>query len=157
MSWVHNIGQKNTPQWKKKRIKYTHLLVSVMAARFLTSFSCFLELRLSGFRLPSSVVSTGSVLTLWFTTDFAVSAQGFKALYEGRTPAVLCSRSLRADLALATRGGRFQCKREPPFRRRYRGSNVWIFARRVDGWRTWLAIITAVFSTKHVFTVFFCW
>lgn len=102
---------------KKKRIKYTHLLVSVMAARFLTSFSCFLEPRLSGFRLPSSVVSTGSVLTLWFTTDFAVSAQGFKALYEGRTPAMLCSRSLRADLALATRGGRFQCKREPPFRR----------------------------------------
>ncbi|XP_036084876.1 CUB and sushi domain-containing protein 1 isoform X1 [Rousettus aegyptiacus] len=41
-----------------------------------------LKVRLSGFRLPSSVVSTGSVLTLWFTTDFAVSAQGFKALYE---------------------------------------------------------------------------
>ncbi|XP_023376204.1 CUB and sushi domain-containing protein 1-like [Pteropus vampyrus] len=41
-----------------------------------------LKVRLSGFQLPSSVVSTGSVLTLWFTTDFAVSAQGFKALYE---------------------------------------------------------------------------
>ncbi|EPY85755.1 hypothetical protein CB1_000350039 [Camelus ferus] len=38
--------------------------------------------RLSGFQLPSSIVSTGSVLTLWFTTDFAVSAQGFRALYE---------------------------------------------------------------------------
>ncbi|XP_019508240.1 PREDICTED: CUB and sushi domain-containing protein 1 [Hipposideros armiger] len=41
-----------------------------------------LKVRLSGFELPSSIVSTGSVLTLWFTTDFAVSAQGFKALYE---------------------------------------------------------------------------
>ncbi|KAM6149501.1 CUB and sushi domain-containing protein 1 [Erethizon dorsatum] len=41
-----------------------------------------LKVRLSGFQLPSSVVSTGSILALWFTTDFAVSAQGFKALYE---------------------------------------------------------------------------
>lgn len=41
-----------------------------------------LKVRLSGFQIPSSIVSTGSILTLWFTTDFAVSAQGFKALYE---------------------------------------------------------------------------
>ncbi|KAM5264090.1 CUB and sushi domain-containing protein 1 [Ctenodactylus gundi] len=41
-----------------------------------------LKVRLSGFQLPSSIVSSGSVLTLWLTTDFAVSAQGFKALYE---------------------------------------------------------------------------
>ncbi|XP_040823013.1 CUB and sushi domain-containing protein 1 [Ochotona curzoniae] len=41
-----------------------------------------LKVRLSGFQLPSSMVSTGSILTLWFTTDFAVSAQGFRALYE---------------------------------------------------------------------------
>ncbi|XP_054992155.1 CUB and sushi domain-containing protein 1 isoform X1 [Sorex araneus] len=41
-----------------------------------------LKVRLSGFQLPSSIVSSGSILTLWFTTDFAVSAQGFKALYE---------------------------------------------------------------------------
>ncbi|XP_078301352.1 CUB and sushi domain-containing protein 1 isoform X1 [Panthera onca] len=41
-----------------------------------------LKVRLSGFQLPSSIVSTGSILALWFTTDFAVSAQGFKALYE---------------------------------------------------------------------------
>ncbi|KAM3932341.1 CUB and sushi domain-containing protein 1 isoform 2-T2 [Leptodactylus fuscus] len=41
-----------------------------------------LKVRLSGFQLPSSIVSTGSILTLWFTTDFAVSAQGFKAVYE---------------------------------------------------------------------------
>ena len=41
--------------------------------------------RLSGFMLPSPIVSTGSILALWFTTDFAVSAQGFKAIYEGKT------------------------------------------------------------------------
>lgn len=41
--------------------------------------------RLSGFMLPSPVVSSGSILALWFTTDFAVSAQGFKAVYEGKT------------------------------------------------------------------------
>lgn len=35
--------------------------------------------------LPSPVVSSGSILALWFTTDFAVSAQGFKAVYEGKT------------------------------------------------------------------------
>ncbi|KAM7423964.1 hypothetical protein PAMA_000361 [Pampus argenteus] len=42
-----------------------------------------LKMRLSGFMLPSPVVSSGSILALWFTTDFAVSAQGFKAVYEG--------------------------------------------------------------------------
>ncbi|KAM4857659.1 CUB and sushi domain-containing protein 1-like [Urocitellus parryii] len=52
--------------------------------RSLLSFlTTSLQLPLSGFQLPSSIVSSGSVLTLWFTTDFAVSAQGFKALYEG--------------------------------------------------------------------------
>lgn len=40
--------------------------------------------RLSGFMLPSPIVSSGSILALWFTTDFAVSAQGFKAIYEGK-------------------------------------------------------------------------
>ncbi|XP_041921873.1 CUB and sushi domain-containing protein 1-like [Alosa sapidissima] len=41
-----------------------------------------LKMRLSGFMLPSPIVSTGSIMALWFTTDFAVSAQGFKAIYE---------------------------------------------------------------------------
>lgn len=45
---------------------------------------CLFFHRLSGFQLPSSIVSTGSILTLCFTTDFAVSAQGFKAIYEGK-------------------------------------------------------------------------
>lgn len=52
--------------------------------RFFCLFSLSPKSRLSGFQLPSSIVSTGSLLTLWFTTDFAVSAQGFKAMYEGR-------------------------------------------------------------------------
>uniref|UniRef100_A0A672FK23 CUB and Sushi multiple domains 1a n=1 Tax=Salarias fasciatus TaxID=181472 RepID=A0A672FK23_SALFA len=43
-----------------------------------------LKMRLSGFMLPSPIVSSGSILALWFTTDFAVSAQGFKAVYEGK-------------------------------------------------------------------------
>ncbi|XP_072107222.1 CUB and sushi domain-containing protein 1a [Mobula birostris] len=41
-----------------------------------------LKMRVTGFQLPSPIVSSGSILTLWFTTDFAVSAQGFKAVYE---------------------------------------------------------------------------
>lgn len=49
---------------------------------FNIAFLCF---RLSGFMLPSPIVSSGSILALWFTTDFAVSAQGFKAVYEGKT------------------------------------------------------------------------
>lgn len=49
---------------------------------FFCLFVCFL--RLSGFMLPSPIVSSGSILALWFTTDFAVSAQGFKAVYEGK-------------------------------------------------------------------------
>lgn len=108
----------------KRNIEHTHPLASVTTARSLTPFSCFLELRLSGFQLPSSVVSTGSVLTLWFTTDFAVSAQGFKALYEGRTLASLCTHSRPGGLALATLDGGFRCKREPLFHRRFNGSNV---------------------------------
>lgn len=59
--------------------------------RFFCLFSLSPKSRLSGFQLPSSIVSTGSLLTLWFTTDFAVSAQGFKAMYEGRRLLCLAS------------------------------------------------------------------
>ncbi|XP_043915905.1 CUB and sushi domain-containing protein 2-like [Protopterus annectens] len=41
-----------------------------------------LRTRLTGFQLPPPIVSTGRILTLWLTTDYAVSAQGFKAIYE---------------------------------------------------------------------------
>ncbi|XP_056378601.1 CUB and sushi domain-containing protein 3 isoform X6 [Hyla sarda] len=38
--------------------------------------------RLTGFHLPSPVTSTGSVFSLRLTSDFAVSAHGFKIYYE---------------------------------------------------------------------------
>ncbi|KAG5855859.1 hypothetical protein ANANG_G00001140 [Anguilla anguilla] len=37
---------------------------------------------LSGFRLPAPIVSTGTHLTLWFLSDYAVSGQGFRVSYE---------------------------------------------------------------------------
>nr|XP_048312086.1 CUB and sushi domain-containing protein 1-like [Myodes glareolus] len=62
-----------------------------------------LKVRLSGFQLPSSIVSTGSLLTLWFTTDFAVSAQGFKAMYEA-LPEEINARVPRMKLSSQSRG-----------------------------------------------------
>lgn len=44
-----------------------------------------LALRLTGFQLPPPIVSTGSRLTLWLLSDYAVSGQGFKAVYEGNS------------------------------------------------------------------------
>ncbi|XP_069079880.1 CUB and sushi domain-containing protein 2 [Pleurodeles waltl] len=41
-----------------------------------------LKTRLTGFQLPAPIVSTGSLLTLWLVSDYAVSAQGFHASYE---------------------------------------------------------------------------
>lgn len=72
----------NRPRWKEEL-----RLHQISFRNKFILFNCihvFLEFRLSGFQLPSSIVSSGSILTLWFTTDFAVSAQGFKALYEGK-------------------------------------------------------------------------
>ncbi|KAA0710448.1 CUB and sushi domain-containing protein 2 [Triplophysa tibetana] len=37
---------------------------------------------LTGFQLPSPIVSTGPRITLWLLSDYAVSGQGFKAVYE---------------------------------------------------------------------------
>jgi len=45
---------------------------------------CFLFLRLTGFHLPPPVTSTKSVFSLRLTSDFAVSAHGFKVYYEGK-------------------------------------------------------------------------
>lgn len=44
---------------------------------------CPFVCRLTGFQLPSPIVSTGSRLTLWLLSDYAVSGQGFKVNYEG--------------------------------------------------------------------------
>ncbi|XP_042194838.1 CUB and sushi domain-containing protein 1 [Callorhinchus milii] len=41
-----------------------------------------LRTRLTGFQVPPPVVSSGSVVSLWLTSDYAVSAQGFRAVYE---------------------------------------------------------------------------
>ncbi|XP_029427966.1 CUB and sushi domain-containing protein 2 isoform X2 [Rhinatrema bivittatum] len=41
-----------------------------------------LRTRLTGFQLPAPIVSTGTVLSLWLVSDYAVSAQGFRATYE---------------------------------------------------------------------------
>uniref|UniRef100_A0A9J8ATL8 CUB and Sushi multiple domains 2 n=1 Tax=Cyprinus carpio carpio TaxID=630221 RepID=A0A9J8ATL8_CYPCA len=43
-----------------------------------------LRTRLTGFQLPAPIVSTGPRLTLWLLSDYAVSGQGFKAVYEGK-------------------------------------------------------------------------
>ncbi|CAF99444.1 unnamed protein product, partial [Tetraodon nigroviridis] len=44
---------------------------------------CDSHIWLTGFQLPSPIVSTGSRLTLWLLSDYAVSGQGFKVNYEG--------------------------------------------------------------------------
>lgn len=41
--------------------------------------------RLTGFSIPPPVTSTGSVFSLRLTSDFAVSAHGFKLYYEGKS------------------------------------------------------------------------
>uniref|UniRef100_A0A669EYE9 CUB and Sushi multiple domains 2 n=1 Tax=Oreochromis niloticus TaxID=8128 RepID=A0A669EYE9_ORENI len=48
-----------------------------------------LRTRLTGFQLPPPIVSTGSRLTLWLLSDYAVSGQGFKAAYEA-LPSYTC-------------------------------------------------------------------
>ncbi|XP_051775015.1 CUB and sushi domain-containing protein 1 [Erpetoichthys calabaricus] len=41
-----------------------------------------LRTRLTGFQLPTPIVSTGPIITLWLLSDYAVSGQGFRAVYE---------------------------------------------------------------------------
>uniref|UniRef100_A0A8B9LZ55 CUB and Sushi multiple domains 2 n=1 Tax=Astyanax mexicanus TaxID=7994 RepID=A0A8B9LZ55_ASTMX len=48
-----------------------------------------LRTRLTGFQLPPPIVSTGARLTLWLLSDYAVSGQGFKAVYEA-LPSYTC-------------------------------------------------------------------
>uniref|UniRef100_A0A3B4AL78 Uncharacterized protein n=1 Tax=Periophthalmus magnuspinnatus TaxID=409849 RepID=A0A3B4AL78_9GOBI len=54
-----------------------------------TDSLCPFVLRLTGFQLPAPIVSTGSRLTLWLLSDYAVSGQGFKAVYEA-LPSYTC-------------------------------------------------------------------
>uniref|UniRef100_A0A672MSN1 CUB and Sushi multiple domains 2 n=1 Tax=Sinocyclocheilus grahami TaxID=75366 RepID=A0A672MSN1_SINGR len=48
-----------------------------------------LRTRLTGFQLPAPIVSTGPRLTLWLLSDYAVSGQGFKAVFEA-LPSYTC-------------------------------------------------------------------
>lgn len=58
---------------------------------FLGVFMCLFSLRrLTGFQVPPPVTSTGNVFSLRLTSDFAVSAHGFKLIYEGRMCACAC-------------------------------------------------------------------
>lgn len=53
-------------------------------------FSLFALFRLTGFQIPPPVTSTGSVFSLRLTSDFAVSAHGFKIYYEGKDSSPFC-------------------------------------------------------------------
>lgn len=48
-----------------------------------------LSFRLTGFQLPATIVSAATTLSLRLISDYAVSAQGFHASYEGRRPPAL--------------------------------------------------------------------
>uniref|UniRef100_A0A672HNV3 CUB domain-containing protein n=1 Tax=Salarias fasciatus TaxID=181472 RepID=A0A672HNV3_SALFA len=54
--------------------------------------------RLTGFQVPAPVTSTGNVFSLRLTSDFAVSAHGFKLNYEGQETSVLIGLSTIADI-----------------------------------------------------------
>lgn len=47
--------------------------------------------RLTGFQVPAPVTSTSNVFSLRLTSDFAVSAHGFKLNYEGQKVSVFVS------------------------------------------------------------------
>lgn len=53
--------------------------------------------RLTGFTIPPPVTSSGSVFSLRLTSDFAVSAHGFKVVYEGKKNIDLHSFSLSSS------------------------------------------------------------
>lgn len=47
-------------------------------------FCLVLFCRLTGFTIPPPFTSSGSIFSLRLTSDFAVSAHGFKVAYEGK-------------------------------------------------------------------------
>lgn len=74
-----------------KYVWNSKLSPTVLFFRQLTVSYAFLFLRLTGFHLPPPVTSTKSVFSLRLTSDFAVSAHGFKVYYEGKTFLTKCS------------------------------------------------------------------
>lgn len=63
----------------------TLLLANRSKAEMLSVTFLLISSRLTGFQLPAPIVSTGVVLSLWLVSDYAVSAQGFQANYEGKS------------------------------------------------------------------------
>lgn len=75
-----------------------------------------LSFRLTGFQLPATIVSAATTLSLRLISDYAVSAQGFHASYEGRClpagpqdPGVWAQNGRgQGGAAVSCRGGVFQ-------------------------------------------------
>lgn len=63
-----------------------------------------LSSRLTGFQLPATIVSAASILSLSLISDYAVSAQGFRASYEGRCLPLQLQESWVAILATGRSG-----------------------------------------------------
>lgn len=62
-------------------------LLDAQFPRGSSSLNCTsLSFRLTGFQLPATIVSAATTLSLHLISDYAVSAQGFRASYEGRCP-----------------------------------------------------------------------
>ena len=75
-----------------------------------------LSFRLTGFQLPATIVSAATTLSLRLISDYAVSAQGFHASYEGRCLGLACG-SLGCEVRIATgRVARFSAAEKGFFR-----------------------------------------
>lgn len=83
-SWLHTWPWNQLCCWLDLFLFIFSLFIYLFLGLTLLSL-CPFVLRLTGFQLPSPIVSTGSRLTLWLLSDYAVSGQGFKAVYEGKT------------------------------------------------------------------------
>lgn len=64
--------------------KYVIVSIPYMNNTFSTITFVYFTCRLTGFTIPPPVTSSGSIFSLRLTSDFAVSAHGFKAAYEGK-------------------------------------------------------------------------
>lgn len=83
-----SLGKKLAPdaQLSRRFVPHhrPHCWLDLVFCAWLLLSLCPFVLRLTGFQLPSPIVSTGSRLTLWLLSDYAVSGQGFKVNYEGK-------------------------------------------------------------------------
>lgn len=136
----------------ERRIEWVHQISFKNKFVLFNCIHVFLKFRLSGFQLPSSIVSSGSILTLWFTTDFAVSAQGFKALYEGKVLAVHPHTPCEDGFTLARKA--VHTNRSCCFLRGSNGSNVGLLC--FDAGRMPFTVMAQISGTTCVLTIFLC-